>query len=117
MDNEKLQHYMNLKYEMVIEPSEDGYVVYIPDLPGCITQCDTQAEIMPMIEDAKKSWLEIALEDGAVIPLPKTVKDYSGKFNLRLPKSLHKRLSDRAKLENVSINQLATYYIAEGLAK
>lgn len=54
MDTQKLKYYMNLKYETVIEPSEDGYVVYIPDLPGCITKCDTQEEILPMIEDAKK---------------------------------------------------------------
>lgn len=33
----KLKYYMNLKYEIVIQPSDDGYVVYIPDLPGCIT--------------------------------------------------------------------------------
>ena len=37
----KLKYYMNLKYEIVIQPSDDGYVVYIPDLPGCITQCDS----------------------------------------------------------------------------
>lgn len=66
----KLKYYMNLKYEIVIQPSDDGYVVYIPDLPGCITQCDSVDEILPMIEDAKKGWLEIALEDGVEILLP-----------------------------------------------
>lgn len=66
----KLKYYMNLKYEIVIQPSDDGYVVYIPDLPGCITQCNSVDEILPMIEDAKKGWLEIALEDGVEILLP-----------------------------------------------
>ena len=66
----KLKYYMNLKYEIVIQTSDDGYVVYIPDLPGCITQCDSVDEILPMIEDAKKGWLEIALEDGVEILLP-----------------------------------------------
>ena len=66
----KLKYYMNLKYEIVIQPSDDGYVVYIPDLPGCITLCDSVDEILPMIEDAKKGWLEIALEDGVEILLP-----------------------------------------------
>jgi antitoxin HicB len=66
----KLKYYMNLKYEIVIQPSDDGYVVYITDLPGCITQCDSVDEILPMIEDAKKGWLEIALEDGVEILLP-----------------------------------------------
>ena len=66
----KLKYYMNLKYEIVIQPSDDGYVVYIPDMPGCITQCYSVDEILPMIEDAKKGWLEIALEDGVEILLP-----------------------------------------------
>ncbi|PWM76620.1 MAG: toxin-antitoxin system HicB family antitoxin [Phascolarctobacterium sp.] len=117
MDEKKLAYYMNLKYEVVIEPSEDGYVAHIPDLPGCITQVDDAAEIVPMMIDAKRCWLEVALEKGIDIPLPKRTEDYSGKFNLRLPKSLHKKLSERAKREKVSINQLATYYIADGLTR
>lgn len=117
MAENKLDYYMNLKYEVVVEPSDGGYVVYIPELPGCITQTDNAADIIPMITDAKMCWLEVALEKGLEIPLPKRVEDYSGRFNLRLPKTLHKRLSDRAKKEKVSINQLATYYIADGLAR
>ena len=117
MDEKNLEYYMNLKYEVVIEPSEDGYVVHIPELPGCITQCDDPSEIMPMLLDAKRCWLEVAIEKGIEIPLPKRIEDYSGKFNLRLPKTLHKKLSERAKREKVSINQLATYYIADGLAR
>ena len=110
MDEKKLEYYMNLKYEVVIEPSEDGYVVHIPE-------CDDPSEIMPMLLDAKHCWLEVAIEKGIEIPLPKRIEDYSGKFNLRLPKTLHKKLSERAKREKVSINQLATYYIADGLAR
>lgn len=117
MNENKLDYYMNLKYEVVVEPSDDGYVVYIPELPGCITQTDDALEIISMITDAKRCWLEVALEKEISIPLPKKVEDYSGRFNLRLPKTLHKRLSDRAKKEKVSINQLATYYIADGLAR
>lgn len=117
MNENKLDYYMNLKYEVVVEPSDDGYVVYIPEFPGCITQTDDASEIIPMITDAKRCWLEVALEKEIPVPLPKKVEDYSGRFNLRLPKTLHKRLSDRAKKEKVSINQLATYYIADGLAR
>jgi len=42
-----------------------------------------------MIEDAKRGWIEIALEQGIEIPEP--VKEgYSRKFNVRVPKSLQK---------------------------
>ena len=56
MNENKLDYYMNLKYEVVVEPSDDGYVVYIPELPGCITQTDDASEIIPMITDAKRCW-------------------------------------------------------------
>ena len=49
MNENKLDYYMNLKYEVVVEPSDDGYVVYIPELPGCITQTNDASEIIPMI--------------------------------------------------------------------
>ncbi|MBN1873735.1 MAG: toxin-antitoxin system HicB family antitoxin, partial [Anaerolineae bacterium] len=47
-----------------------------------------------MIEDAKRAWIESALEDGVDIPLPRKTADYSGKFVVRLPRSLHKQLMD-----------------------
>ena len=81
MNENKLDYYMNLKYEVVVEPSDDGYVVYIPELPGCITQTDDASEIIPMITDAKRFWLEAALEKEMPVPLPKKVEDYSGRFN------------------------------------
>jgi len=47
-----------------------GYVIEIPDLPGCITQAEYADEALTMIEDAKKGWIEIALEQGLEIPEP-----------------------------------------------
>ena len=66
-----------------------------------------------MLADAKAAWLEAALEEHITIPEPAHKEDYSGRFNLRLPKSLHKELAMAAK--GVSLNQLATILIAKGL--
>ena len=36
-------YYMRLPYKEVIEPADEGgYVAYLPDLPGCITQGETK---------------------------------------------------------------------------
>lgn len=108
-------YYMKLPYQIVIKPSpEGGYVAYIPDLSGCITQADHLNELAEMIEDAKAGWIDLALQDGKEIPEPDT-EEYSGRFNLRIPKSLHKDLVVKAKDENVSLNQMATYLLAKGL--
>lgn len=111
-----IDYYMKLPYKIIIKPSvEGGYVAFIPELEGCITQAETLHELAEMIEDAKLCWLESALEDGVVIPEPTDDEEYSGKFNLRIPKSLHKDLATKAKDENVSLNQMATYLLAKGL--
>lgn len=112
----KIDYYMGLPYRVVIVPAEEGgYVAHLPELKGCITQAETFVEVGEMIQDAKKCWIECALDEGIDIPEPEKDEAYSGKFNLRMPKTLHKELVSRAKSENVSLNQLATYLIARGL--
>jgi antitoxin HicB len=45
------------------------------------------------------------------------VADASGKFVTRLPRSLHQRLTLRARAEGVSLNALVMTLIAEGLGQ
>jgi len=69
--------------------------------------------------DAKKVWIETAIKEGREIPKPKNIydEDFSGKFTLRLPKTLHKELTIQAEEEEVSINQYLLYLITKGLSK
>lgn len=115
--NKTFEYYMSLPYKIVLHPAkEGGYVAEIPELSGCLTQGDNLQDTFEMIEDAKASWIDIAMQDGIVIPEP--VDDqYSGKFNVRIPKSLHKELAFKAKEENVSLNQLTTYLLSSGIGK
>jgi len=109
----KLEHYMNLPYTVEIVPYQDGgFFARIKELEGCMTEGETLKETLELLEDAKRAWLETALEDGLEIPLPESMreeKEYSGKILLRLPKSLHKKLAESAQKEEVSLN---TYIIS-----
>ena len=101
-----LEYYLSLKYPVTFEAApEGGYFVQIEDLPGCYSQGETIEEAMEMIEEARQLWLETAYEDGLDIPLPRGEREYSGKFNVRFPKSLHRRLDQMADREGVSLNQ------------
>lgn len=105
-DRKPLEYYLNLKYPVTFEAApEGGYFVQIEDLPGCYSQGETVEEAMEMIEEARQLWLEVAYEDGQDIPLPRGERGYSGKFNVRFPKSLHRRLDQMADREGVSLNQ------------
>lgn len=112
----KVNYYMALPYQIVITPSpEGGYAAKIPDLPGCITQGETRLEVLEMIEDAKRCWLTAELEDDEDIPEPPDPYKLDGQLRVRIPRSLHKKLSKCAALDGVSINQMVTYLISSGL--
>ena len=110
-----LDYYAALPYDIVVTSSpEGGYVATIPDLPGCITQGETRLEVLEMIEDAKLCWLEAALDLGEQIDEPDFDR-YNGRLNLRIPKSLHRKLAESAEREGVKLNQLAIYLMANGI--
>ena len=60
-----LDEYMAMPYRMeVVEDNEEGgYVASYPDLPGCITCGETVEGVVANALDAKKAWIEAALED------------------------------------------------------
>ena len=109
-----IDYYMELPYKMEIVPDldEGGFVASFPDLPGCITIGDTIEEVVQNIVDAKREWLEVELENGSIIPEPDELKEYSGQFKLRLPRSLHRQLAEHSKNEGVSMNQYCVYLLS-----
>ncbi len=108
-----LAYYLELEYPFnVVADPEGGYVAVYPDLPGCMTQGDTLEELVAMAEDAKQNWIEVEYERGNDIPVPSYPEEYSGKFNVRIPKALHRALVDAAQREEVSLNQYVLSLLA-----
>ena len=108
-----LDYYMGIKYPFILEQDEDGsFFIQFPDLPGCMTCGASIEETLEMGNDAKKCWIESALQDGAFIPEPKAVDDYPDNFKLRLPKTLYKQLAINASAEGVSMNQYCLYLLS-----
>jgi antitoxin HicB len=56
-----------------------------------------------------------ALEDGETVPEPAGRQTYNGTVVVRMPRTLHRRLIERADEEGVSANQLAVALLAKGL--
>lgn len=110
-----LNEYMKLPYrmEIVADRDEGGFVVSFPDLPGCMTCGNTIEDAVANAEDAKRAWLEAALEDGIEIQEPDGLEAYSGQFKLRIPRSLHRSLAERSKREGVSMNQYCVYLLSK----
>ena len=113
-----IEYYMGLPYtrELIKEP-EGGWFIRIKELPGCMSQGETVEDAMNMIEDAMLGWLEISIEDGDEIPEPKLDEEYSGKFVVRLPRSLHRQLVETAEREGVSLNQFVNVALARAVER
>jgi antitoxin HicB len=113
----RIDEYLALPYtiEVVRDNAEgwSGLFAKVVELPGCMTQATHFEELGEMIEDAMRAWLEAAIEEGIPIPEPRPQETYSGKFVVRVPRSLHHEIADAAKREGVSLNA----YVNTALAK
>lgn len=114
--NMELKDYMKLPYTRIVQKKDDEsghyYYGYILELDGCQSTGDTLDELYENLNEAMEGYLEIKLENNLPIPIPEDAEDYSGKFVVRIPKTLHKRLSVEADKEGVSLNQLALYKLS-----
>lgn len=87
-ERKPLEHYLDREYPLrVVAEAGGGCVILFPDLPGCLTQVESLAEVGPMAEEIKTLWIETAYERGMEIPSPSYSEEYSGKFNVRIPHS------------------------------
>jgi antitoxin HicB len=112
-----LDEYLELPYSIVVvhdvdEDGNSGWVAEVEELPGCISQGRTPQEAVERVREAMRDWIAVALEDGVPIPEPRTAEDFSGRFLVRIPASLHADLVRNADREGVSLNQFVTSALA-----
>ena len=109
--------YLRLPYTKLIQEinDESGHYFYgrILELDGCQSTADSLEELLYSLNEAMEGYIEVKLEKKLPIPVPLKESDYSGKFVLRLPKSLHRKLAIEASNEGVSLNQWACYKLAQ----
>ena len=99
---------------MIAAPDTGGYVVTFPDLSGCTTHVERIDDVGPMADEIRRLWIRTEYEDDEDIPLPSYPEEYSGKFVVRLPRSLHRRMAESAGREGVSLNQYVVMLLSGG---
>ena len=112
----EVKDYIKLPYTRLVQEMNDesGHYFYgrILELDGCQSTGDTLEELYESLNEAIEGYIEIKLENNLPVPTPESAEKYSGKFVVRLPKSLHQRLVIEADKEGISLNQLALYKLA-----
>ncbi|MDZ5455813.1 toxin-antitoxin system HicB family antitoxin [Azohydromonas lata] len=109
-----MKHY---PLEIFWSDEDQGFVAEAPDLPGCSACAPTEVEAAHAAQQAIQAWIEAAQAAGRAVPVPREVlplRRYSGKFLVRVPRSLHARLARQAAAQGVSLNQYVAGVLARG---
>ena len=89
----ELRHYLELPYTRELVREDDGtWFARVLELPGCMTVGGTQQQALDMLDDAMTAWLRVKISDHESIPEPAVTDDFSGRFVVRVTKSLHRDL-------------------------
>lgn len=111
-----IQEYLERPYNYIIKHISDESGSYyhssVLEFEGCQSTGGTFDEALNNLEEAMAGWIETKLENGFSIPDPIEEDKFSGKYVVRLPKSLHKRLTIEAEKEGVSLNQYTLYKLS-----
>ncbi len=94
-------------YRVVVEWSaeDDAFVARVPALSGCAAHGRTPEAATGEAVIAARGIIESMRAHGDALPLSDITTGHSGQLRLRLPRSLHERLSRMAALDGVSLNQ------------
>jgi len=66
---------MKIMYPLKIHMAEEGgYWAEFPDLPGCVTEGDTEEEVLTMAKNALSGWLAVRFERNFTIPEARNMK-------------------------------------------
>ena len=98
----------------VMWSEEDGeYVGLCAEFPSLSWLADTQEAALVGIRDTVKQVIRDMQSTGEPTPQPLATRRYSGKFTVRVPPEVHRKLQIQAAESNVSINRLVSAKLSQ----
>jgi predicted HicB family RNase H-like nuclease len=86
---------------------EDGeYVGLCAEFPSLSWLANTQEAALAGIKDTVHQVIQDMKSTGETVPEPLATRSYSGKFTVRIPPEVHRKLQIEAAEENISFNRL-----------
>ncbi|MFH1983940.1 MAG: toxin-antitoxin system HicB family antitoxin [Pseudomonadota bacterium] len=120
--NRDLEFYMNLPYTIELVPIPEseggGFTAQLPEVGrlSIVADGETPEEALSSLDHIKRERFSHYIEKGLSIPLPaETLDEFSGRFVLRVPKELHRKLVDGAKKNGASLNQYVNYLLTSNI--
>jgi|SRR5690554_5663145 len=99
-------------YTVVWSPEDDAYIGRVTEWQLLAADGNSPEEALHEIRFVVALAIDDCREQGDDYPEPLSRKNFSGKFSLRIPPALHRRLVADAAREGVSLNQWVTSKLA-----
>lgn len=97
-----------------------GFLCQFPDFNESFSDGESVEEAIANAREALQETIAYLHELNRPIPKPSrhaADEKWSGRFNTRIPKTLHGKLARRARNEGVSLNTLVNTFIAKGMGR
>jgi len=99
-------------YRVTWSEEDEEFVGLCSELPSLSWLDATSEKTLKGIHLVVEECLEDMLQNGEEIPLPISLRDYSGKFMVRIPPEVHRHLALEAIEAGVSLNRIASSKLA-----
>jgi predicted HicB family RNase H-like nuclease len=104
----KLLRNDHYSYRVVWSEEDKEYVGLCAEFPSLSWLAHSQENALKGIREVVAESVEDMKKNGEPLPEPLTSKHYSGKFIVRVPPEVHRRLALEAAESGVSLNRLAS---------
>ena len=106
----KNDHYT---YRVSWSPEDSEYVGLCAEFPSLSWLSTSPEAALRGIRKVVANVVEDMLANGEKVPVPIAGKRYSGRFMVRVPPEVHRRLATEAAEEGVSLNRLASLKLSK----
>jgi antitoxin HicB len=112
------EDYLDLPYHFVLVPDHwddgtPGWFIRVEELPGCMSQGKSPNEAWEQIHDAMLGWIDVGLQDGHEIPLPRSDALPGYAITVTVPYGLDDEVVAAAAERGVSLDE----FVADALAQ
>jgi len=105
-------NYEHYTYKVTWSAEDQEFVGLCAEYPSLSYLDEDRPTALEGITNLVKDVVADMEANGEKIPEPIAEKSYSGKFQVRIPSALHRRLAIEAAEENVSLNRLVSHKLA-----
>ncbi len=101
----------------IVLDSDGDYIAHFVELPNVSACGSSVEEAIAELETAWKAMKASYLKHGHEIPTASTQKEYSGQFNVRIDKRIHRALAIEAAKAGISLNALVAQRLSQAVSQ